>query len=428
MQNLNDLPVLPDLPDLADLADSPDLRQPEHYQPISLRNITTAAATILSALQNKFIVLNIGADTWHLRFSAQSGLTAGSLIQAKGEWLGHRITLWFPQVLLQRTLQICMPDLSAAVVPPALFPAMASNAIGAWLESLPHRESLRIDTIEEAAHMPAVTETDDGCTRHHLLARRNAPSPVPIDYAIAIDIDPALAAALPKLCVGLSSDWPEPAQVLLSLPLQLQCEIGRVIVPYATLDALQYGDILFFNQYANPDKGNLSSLIVRLSYRQRPLAQARLQQPDLMVITDIDMNDRKSFLYDDLIDESASDPFHTIAPSPLLHADEGDEEFDNEPNDSDIDTETDPLPLTRSAPPAANGLSQLPMQVVFDVGNCEMSFAELQQLQPGNIIPLASNMPEVVRVSVNGRVIASGELVEIDGKIGVMLARIADVQ
>lgn len=427
MQNLNDLPVLPDLSDLADSADSADLSQPEHHQPISLRNITTAAATVLSALQNKFIVLNIGADTWHLRFSAQPGLTAGSLIQAKGEWIGHRITLWFPQVLLQRTVQICMPDLSAAVIPPALFPAMASNAIGAWLETLPHRESLRIDTIEEAAQMPAVTEIGDGCTRHHLLARRNAPSPVPIDYAIAIDIDPALAAALPKLCAGLSSNWPEPAQALLSLPLQLQCEVGRVIVPYATLDALQYGDILFFNPYPNPDKGNLSSLIVRLSYRQRPLIQARLQQPDLMVITDIDMNDRKSFLYDDLIDESTSDPFHTIEPSPLLHEDEG---FDNELNDTDADTDidTDSLPLTRSAPPAANGLSQLPMQVVFDVGKCEMSFAELQKLQPGNIIPLASNMPEVVRVSVNGRVIASGELVEIDGKIGVMLARIADVR
>jgi type III secretion protein Q len=57
-----------------------------------------------------------------------------------------------------------------------------------------------------------------------------------------------------------------------------------------------------------------------------------------------------------------------------------------------------------------------------------MSFAELQKLQPGNIIPLASRLPEVVRVTVNGRVVASGELVEIDGKVGVMLARIADVQ
>ncbi|MDB5992458.1 MAG: YscQ/HrcQ family type secretion apparatus protein [Herbaspirillum sp.] len=420
MQNLNDLPVLPDLPDLADL---PDLHQSEHYQAISLRNITTAAAAVLSALQNKFMVLDIGSDTWRLRFSAQPGLTAGSLIQAQGEWLGHRITLWFPQVLLQRTLQICMPDLSAAVIPPALFPAMASNAIGAWLDTLPHRESLRIDTIEEAAQMPAVAETGDGRTRHHLLARRNAPSPVPIDYAIAIDIDPALAAALPKLCAGLSSDWPEPSQALLSLPLQLQCEVGRVTVPYSTLDALQYGDILFFNPYIDPDNHDLSSLTVQLSYRQRPLMQARIQQPDLMVITDIDMNDRKSFLYDDLIDESASDPFHTIAPLPQQHADE---EFDNEPSDTDTDTE--PLPSTSPALPAVNGLNQLPLQLVFDVGNCEMSFAELQKLQPGNVIPLASRMPELVRVSVNGRVIASGELVEIDGRIGVMLARIADIQ
>jgi flagellar motor switch/type III secretory pathway protein FliN len=267
MQNLNDLPVLPDLPGL------PVLRRPQDFQPIALRNITTAAAAVLTELQNKFIVLDIGSDTWHLRFSSQPGLTAGSLIHAKGEWLGHRIALWFPQALLQRTLQICMPDLSAAAIPPALLPAMASNAIGAWLETLPDRESLRIDTIEEARQMPAAkaTAADDGCTRHYLLARRNAPSPVPIDYPIAIDIDPALAAALPTLCADLSSDWPEPSQPLLSLPLQLQCEIGRVIVPYTTMQALQYGDILFFNPYRDPDNGDLSALTVRLSHRQRSL-------------------------------------------------------------------------------------------------------------------------------------------------------------
>jgi type III secretion system YscQ/HrcQ family protein len=142
-----------------------------------------------------------------------------------------------------------------------------------------------------------------------------------------------------------------------------------------------------------------------------------------MVITDIDMNDRKSFLYDDLIDESASDSFDPITPLSHLHADET---FDNEPGDTD--TNTDFLPLPHPDRSAANGLNQLPLQVVFDVGNCEMSFAELQQLRPGNVIPLASRMPELVRVSVNGRVIASGELVEIDGKIGVLLARIAGLQ
>ncbi|HEY4074868.1 MAG TPA: FliM/FliN family flagellar motor switch protein, partial [Herbaspirillum sp.] len=147
---------------------------------------------------------------------------------------------------------------------------------------------------------------------------------------------------------------------------------------------------------------------------------------------DTDMNDRKTFLYDDLIDESAADPFLAdadtnahAATSMTTHraADEFEErEEGEEGKNGEIDS------ISRRKGSAIDALNQLQVQVVFDVGNCEMSFLELQKLQPGNVIPLASRMPEVVRMTVNGRVIGSGELVEIDGKIGVMLARITDVR
>jgi type III secretion system YscQ/HrcQ family protein len=438
-QNLSDLP-------------NAGQRQSENYQAVVLRNITAARMSVLSALQNKLIACNIGAATWHLQFSAQQGSPAGPLIRARGEWLGHRIIIWLPQVLLQRTLQTCMPQLSAASVPQALFPAVASNALGVWLETLPHRESLRIDQMDAIAAIDAIDEINavdkssempdapekPAYTRLHMLARCQAPVPIPIDYTIAIDLDPALTDALPKLCATLPdlscfADRFAQSQVVHSLPLQLQCEIGRVMIPYATLDALQPGDILFFNPLAEDGTVDFTHFTVQLNYRQQPLMRARIQPPDLMVITNIDMNDRKTFLYDDLIDESAADPFHTATSLAALHAvDEFEEEGEGEGNErserSGQSEERERDAIFRRQRSAIDGLNQLQVQVVFDVGNCEMSFSELQKLQPGNVIPLASRMPEVVRMTVNGRIIGSGELVEIDGKIGVMLARITDVR
>jgi type III secretion system YscQ/HrcQ family protein len=263
---------------------------------------------------------------------------------------------------------------------------------------------------------PSATDAaSNNNARLHLLARRTAPNAVAIDYTIAIDLDQALAAALPQLCAGLPPALQEPSAVLRNLPLLLKCEIGRATVPYATLDALRLGDILFFNPHMNPADDNLAVL---LNYRRRPLLRARIQPSDLMVITDIDMNDRKAFSFDDLVDEQTSgplsNPFDAIAAS--------------DPIDEDDDYGYGGSDIAVDERPAHDSLSQLPLQVTFDVGDCEMCFSELQKLQPGSIIPLTSKMPEVVRVSVNGRVIASGELIEIDGKIGVMLARLADTR
>jgi type III secretion system YscQ/HrcQ family protein len=399
-------------------------------RPVALRKVAVARIAALLSLQDKQFVINIGQETWHLRFSTQPGLSAGSSVYACGEWLGHSIALRFPQALLQRTLCISTPGLPAMNIPSALFAAVAGNAIGAWLSGLPHQKSIRIDSVEEeqAAGTPE-NEASLACLRLYLLAQRAGPAPEidAIRYTITLDLDPALNAALPKLCAGLTTYSPETPPVLLDLPLKLQCEIGRVNVAYATLDALRHGDILFFTPYAEQDSDVPAALTVQLSYRMQTLMQAHIHQPGLMVITTIDMNNKKSFLYDDLIDESTSDsdsdsdPLHAI--DPMLSMEE---EGDGETGYDTFANGTSPFAMPERLSP--NRLDQLPLQVVFDVGNCEMSFADLRKLQPGSVIPLASSLPEVVKVTVNGRVIASGELVEIDGKIGVMLARLADVR
>jgi type III secretion protein Q len=74
--------------------------------------------------------------------------------------------------------------------------------------------------------------------------------------------------------------------------------------------------------------------------------------------------------------------------------------------------------------PAA-AVDELPLRVVFDLGDIELSLAELKALVPGQVIDLAREPGNAVRVSVNGRRIGAGEIVEIEGRLGVRITELA---
>ena len=70
-------------------------------------------------------------------------------------------------------------------------------------------------------------------------------------------------------------------------------------------------------------------------------------------------------------------------------------------------------------------LDRLPLRVVFDLGEVAMTLGELQALQVGQSIELGRPLSHAVRVRVNGALVATGELVEIDGRLGVTLSALS---
>lgn len=74
--------------------------------------------------------------------------------------------------------------------------------------------------------------------------------------------------------------------------------------------------------------------------------------------------------------------------------------------------------------PAA-AIEELPLRIVFDLGEVELSLAEVKALVPGQVIDLAREPGHAVRVSVNGRRIGAGEIVEIEGRLGVRITELA---
>ncbi len=71
-------------------------------------------------------------------------------------------------------------------------------------------------------------------------------------------------------------------------------------------------------------------------------------------------------------------------------------------------------------------LRQLPVELVCELGRVTMSGRELLELRPGAVLPVGRPLAGPVDLTVGGRLVARGELVEIEGEIGVRVNQMSD--
>ncbi len=67
-------------------------------------------------------------------------------------------------------------------------------------------------------------------------------------------------------------------------------------------------------------------------------------------------------------------------------------------------------------------LAALPVRVHIVLSQLEMTLAELNRLTPGSIVELDREKSEFVQLAVNGKIAGAGELVEIEGRLGVRIS------
>ena len=66
-------------------------------------------------------------------------------------------------------------------------------------------------------------------------------------------------------------------------------------------------------------------------------------------------------------------------------------------------------------------ISQIPVQLSFDLGQKTLSFNEVRQLRPGSILELGMTLPELIQIRSQNRQIGTGELVEVNGRVGIRI-------
>jgi len=72
-----------------------------------------------------------------------------------------------------------------------------------------------------------------------------------------------------------------------------------------------------------------------------------------------------------------------------------------------------------ATPPDARLGDDVPLELCLEVARFNLPLGELSALAPGEVLGTGRAIGEHVALSIAGRVVARGELVEIDGEIGM---------
>lgn len=70
----------------------------------------------------------------------------------------------------------------------------------------------------------------------------------------------------------------------------------------------------------------------------------------------------------------------------------------------------------------------IPVNVTLEVASTELPLGDLMQVGEGSVIELDKQVGEPLDVRVNGRLLARGEVVVVNGKYGLRLVEIVDDQ
>jgi len=79
-------------------------------------------------------------------------------------------------------------------------------------------------------------------------------------------------------------------------------------------------------------------------------------------------------------------------------------------------------------PESSAALDGIPVRLTFDLGERELTLGDLRTLQPGYVFNLGRDPRSSVCIRANGSPIGDGELVDIEGRIGVSVLRLASPQ
>ena len=77
---------------------------------------------------------------------------------------------------------------------------------------------------------------------------------------------------------------------------------------------------------------------------------------------------------------------------------------------------TSPESANPSSPPA-----EVPVTLTVELGRINLPLHRLADLKPGDVLELGRHAREPVELTSNGRLVARGELVQIDTELGVRI-------
>jgi flagellar motor switch protein FliN len=80
--------------------------------------------------------------------------------------------------------------------------------------------------------------------------------------------------------------------------------------------------------------------------------------------------------------------------------------------------------MNATAPANLNLVMDVPVSLTIELGSCQLPMKEVLQLNIGSVVQLDKPADAPVELSVNGKLIARGEVVVIEDRFGVKITEV----
>lgn len=314
---------------------------------------------------------------WRLGFTANipDALRQTATVRATLEWAGARLYQGLPESVCRVWLAARMPDLDLGVLPKALRAVAIETLLSEVTQGL--NETLQGGPIR-------VMDVSEG--------QRSEPSGLPNAWTLTVCGQAASAdvvyATLEAdglglmLLAGLLSKAPPVLNAINSddIPVRVCVRLGHASLPATELRTLARHDVLLFDEYYVSPEGELW-----LTVSDGQGIRVKPDQSTLIVT-----QGWTSFMTQ--TSQAASDTDDAGSTTPL-----------------DMDA--------------------IPVRLTFDLGERQLALGDVRRLQPGETFDLERPIAlGAVSIRANGALIGTGELVEIEGRVGVTILTLGKTQ
>lgn len=197
-----------------------------------------------------------------------------------------------------------------------------------------------------------------------------------------------------------------PNASLSRLPVPITLEAGRTTLTSHQIHHLRTQDIIFFDHNWYEDH---STVFVKISADQGFMAQINDQIITLTNTMEAPVSDDFDELDDfDDIDDDLDD------------LDDLDDILDG---DTENTSAPETVPQLQPSEGSTPDVKNIPVQLTFDIGQQDIPLGNMAQLTPGFTFQLNRPIASPVIIHANGKPLAEGELVDVNGQLGTRITR-----
>jgi len=100
------------------------------------------------------------------------------------------------------------------------------------------------------------------------------------------------------------------------------------------------------------------------------------------------------------------------------------DEFNRALGDEELQTGTADTPPAPRDPARLEALYDIPVNITIVLGRTHMEVSELLALEKGDVVELDRRVGEAIDILVNNRLVARGEVVLVEGRLGITMTEI----